>query len=166
MRYRKRVTPHVGVWIETNNENYSCIHQVGHTSCRCVDWNFTKGVCQILEAVTPHVGVWIETHYVGIDLINKKGHTSCRCVDWNFELEEEVLRALPGHTSCRCVDWNNTKLRNRINLNGHTSCRCVDWNTKLINWSSPSLVTPHVGVWIETASRPNWLASDWLSHLM
>ena len=36
-----KVTPHVGVWIET---------WVGH-------------ICIMSENVTPHVGVWIETNY-------------------------------------------------------------------------------------------------------
>ena len=53
-----KVTPHVGVWIETANGTWD--------------------TDQLM--VTPHVGVWIET------LTRRKspiqlGHTSCRCVD-------------------------------------------------------------------------------------
>ena len=53
------VTPHVGVWIETDIEEVS------------VDG----------QAVTPHVGVWIETQQSHKIPLRNGSHTSCRCVD-------------------------------------------------------------------------------------
>ena len=77
------------------------------------------------------------------------GHTSCRCVDWNYARDGQTKRQL-SHTSCRCVDWNNEYRPDRTRHYRHTSCRCVDWNISLPKLCSSMLVTPHVGVWIET----------------
>ena len=54
-----KVTPHVGVWIET-------------IITASLKWN---------PPVTPHVGVWIETPTRSIGYDHNGGHTSCRCVD-------------------------------------------------------------------------------------
>ena len=53
------VTPHVGVWIETTSLSIPIPH----------------------TRVTPHVGVWIETKSERKTQNQMKGHTSCRCVD-------------------------------------------------------------------------------------
>ena len=56
---KRRVTPHVGVWIETD----------------------ATSTMSMVFMVTPHVGVWIETQspqHFGLPNIS---HTSCRCVD-------------------------------------------------------------------------------------
>ena len=58
------LTPHVGVWIETTLEHY-----------------FTNRV-----SLTPHVGVWIETTTPKLAKKFIAPHTSCRCVDWNWTL--------------------------------------------------------------------------------
>ena len=99
----------------------------GHTSCRCVDWNMVEARESKGNWVTPHVGVWIET--------------------WK---ESEKKRVNRCHTSCRCVDWNREKVNNKRDWFSHTSCRCVDWNKLQHFLFFGGIVTPHVGVWIET----------------
>ena len=56
-----RVTPCVGVWIETRSRRCGP-GTSGHTLRGCVDWNiFQYQHCQQPHQVTPCVGVWIET---------------------------------------------------------------------------------------------------------
>ena len=64
---------------------------------------------------------------------------------------QTCIKRTMSHTSCRCVDWNKCPFVIIIKGSCHTSCRCVDWNTP--NWKAgvAPMVTPHVGVWIETA---------------
>ena len=54
------VTPCVGVWIETYSEHIANV-QKGHTLRGCVDWNWEACAGYIMDVVTPCVGVWIET---------------------------------------------------------------------------------------------------------
>jgi len=54
-----QVTPHAGVWIETNGTML-----VG-----------------LSAGVTPHAGVWIETCVVNDNILYLIGHASCRRVD-------------------------------------------------------------------------------------
>ena len=58
--YWPRVTPCVGVWIETYSEHIANV-QKGHTLRGCVDWNWEACAGYIMDVVTPCVGVWIET---------------------------------------------------------------------------------------------------------
>ena len=78
-----RVTPFVGVWIET----------VVMTST----WRSLT--------VTPFVGVWIETRLSSRNMPPWACHTLRGCVDWNL-LYLNLLTILHSHTLRGCVDWN------------------------------------------------------------
>ena len=93
-------------------------------------------------------------------------HTLRGCVDWNIALVLSVL-CLPSHTLRGCVDWNSRIRVNASVLSGHTLRGCVDWNKEEPAAESLPLVTPFVGVWIETketgkgqnniGSHPSWV---------
>ena len=56
-----KVTPFVGVWIETCNRAYRIVCRLSHPSWVCgLKHNFTD-CSDWLQDVTPFVGVWIET---------------------------------------------------------------------------------------------------------
>ena len=122
------VTPFVGVWIET------------------------KGRSEILlnQGVTPFVGVWIETFNFIKATFGNISHTLRGCVDWNT-WTIRAARSVPSHTLRGCVDWNIFILYKWIEITSHTLRGCVDWNW-ISTWSLRGryLVTPFVGVWIET----------------
>ena len=54
------------------------------------------------------------------------------------------------HTLRGCVDWNPNWLKNTRVINSHTLRGCVDWNYNLGRYGNLNVVTPCVGVWIET----------------
>ena len=82
-----------------------------------------------------------------------KGHTLRGCVDWNFN--RGIVAAFQiCHTLRGCVDWNSQKLSWYEKEQRHTLRGCVDWNPRLINFIVDLIVTPFVGVWIETPN--NW----------
>ena len=56
-----KVTPCVGVWIETRPADNSGKLAPGHTLRGCVDWNLRGYIYALGGKVTPCVGVWIET---------------------------------------------------------------------------------------------------------
>ena len=123
-----RVTPCVGVWIETNNRSTIVIAS-RVTPCVGV-WIETnpREKTSHEHDVTPCVGVWIETSDI-----------SSIAVDW-------------GHTLRGCVDWNINYLFSRTEYKSHTLRGCVDWN---LEWRLEKIwlmVTPCVGVWIETCT--------------
>ena len=100
-----RVTPCVGVWIETyelrNALDYGTV-----TPCVGV-WIETEKVSEVLRYchdVTPCVGVWIETFKYAFGN-NGKSHTLRGCVDWNH-LSVQSIHSSRGHTLRGCVDWN------------------------------------------------------------
>ena len=57
-----------------------------------------------------------------------------------------------SHTLRGCVDWNGKPAEALYYFMGHTLRGCVDWNWKHTVRFSTILVTPCVGVWIETIS--------------
>ena len=102
---RVKVTPCVGVWIETRSWTVSgeiseshpawvCglklfgIHHrstsLSHTLRGCVDWNRVKKNLCLLRRVTPCVGVWIETETMHQWHYQQVSHTLRGCVDWNI----------------------------------------------------------------------------------
>ena len=132
-----RVTPFVGVWIET---------WVG------INW-------RALLTVTPFVGVWIETNCDEGAFRTSKCHTLRGCVDWNFGHAELLISWYKSHPSWVC----GLKLRNCCETNcegkshpswvcglkhavgreiwetrSHTLRGCVDWNRKQILFSEPT----------------------------
>ena len=149
----RAVTPCVGVWIETI-QVLNSIYLKSHTLRGCVDWN------------------WV---ILGTE-VSADGHTLRGCVDWNISIASPV-KCWDGHTLRGCVDWNSQRtlciqiskrhtLRGCVDWNilytcfndkhntSHTLRGCVDWNIN-INYIRPTanIVTPCVGVWIETNNR-------------
>ena len=141
--WKKQVTPFVGVWIET-------------ASLKSVRWKTTVtpfvGVwietrspfrCYRAYPVTPFVGVWIETYAQQSHWSTQGSHPSWVC--GLKRQRNETPRLSQRHTLRGCVDWNiweSTEKKRR-------------------------LVTPFVGVWIETIllsqahirvrSHPSWV---------
>ena len=97
-----------------------------HSLCGSVDWNLHNGRISKSHAVTPYVGVWIETKLALCATI-----VISSLLMWECGLKHKTvasLRAMPCHSLCGSVDWN----RKRLTVNVWT------------------VVTPYVGVWIET----------------
>ena len=78
-------------------------------------------------------------------------HTLRGCVDWNLNTETLVTDD-DSHTLRGCVDWNLFVVWCLFKCSCHTLRGCVDWNCKFHMRSLNLLVTPFVGVWIETTS--------------
>ena len=76
----RAVTPHVGVWIETQIwQNIGATDWVTpHVGVWIETYDYVLGA--FVTTVTPHVGVWIETMILRYCVL-MLGHTSCRCVD-------------------------------------------------------------------------------------
>ena len=79
-------------------------------------------------------------------------HTLRGCVDWNIlaSMSESMSHC---HTLRGCVDWNFKFRFWHPCYRCHTLRGCVDWNIHLENFSMAVIVTPCVGVWIETLSK-------------
>ena len=145
----RRVTPCVGVWIETFQEYHIHFYII----------------------VTPCVGVWIETFLIMIRLKSLMSHPAWVCglkpqlvttrprkdvshPAWVCGLKHpfrELLNGCNSHTLRGCVDWNPFKTTSPIAISCHTLRGCVDWNNREIAIRCDRRrVTPCVGVWIET----------------
>ena len=80
-------------------------------------------------------------------------HTLRGCVDWNVNVIRIHLRKT-SHTLRGCVDWNLNFTVIRHSTLCHTLRGCVDWNKLMIPSNNAEIVvTPCVGVWIETMTR-------------
>ena len=122
-----------------------------HTLRGCVDWNSRISDILCCDIVTPCVGVWIET------LEKRRYHVAVRhtlrgCVDWNL-LGDDIRSGERSHTLRGCVDWNFIRMIHNNQQEGHTLRGCVDWNHDDPKHNNLNLVTPCVGVWIETLLR-------------
>ena len=152
---------------------YSAICWIcSHTLRGCVDWNIWNPPIAMLFRVTPFVGVWIETRLSAIVRQLPFSHTLRGCVDWNCALSI-CLGVATRHTLRGCVDWNSSCSSSKSVQTGHTLRGCVDWNSiqskpskvsrghtlrGCVDWNKNNkakglyiIVTPFVGVWIETA---------------
>ena len=136
------------------NKNHSKIYAGCncHTLYGCVDWNIdTYAQCWGVGGSHP---VWV----CGLKLWRAsifcfwRRHTLYGCVDWNFNFFGTGNTAL-CHTLYGCVDWNLTCGWIVMHANGHTLYGCVDWNYYLVTQICRYLVTPCMGVWIETTTR-------------
>ena len=137
------VTPFVGVWIETwyGSKEYTARWVTPFVGV----WIETvpRGITLTSIGVTPFVGVWIETHWSMETNIPLESHPSWVC-GLKLKMEHDV-RIHRSHTLRGCVDWNSRK-------------KDIWRNT---------IVTPFVGVWIETLqlckhrilikSHPSWV---------
>ena len=100
------------------------------------------------------MGVWIETWIITRGCYPSLCHTLHGCVDWN-PCNLLAFRPSLGHTLHGCVDWNFLWHGGKKVEQSHTLHGCVDWN---IFWATilyRFLVTPFMGVWIETSMYPN-----------
>ena len=121
-----KVTPCVGVWIETPTFTFICKTLLGHTLRGCVDWNIAMIVVYCVFKVTPCVGVWIET-YVFRKCRPWYSVTPCVGV-WieTFNLLE-IFRYRGSHPAWVCglkPFWRWRSDTERC----HTLRGCVDWN--------------------------------------
>ena len=182
--YYGKVTPCVGVWIETPyRENIShyfrshpawvcglklivvvrhCLFFWSHPAWGCVDWNTEQDLIDyyipshtLRGCVDWNIGMVVVYHVF-------KGHTLRGCVDWN-QIEVETL-TISEVTPCVGV-WIETEidLNEYLQKKSHTLRGCVDWNRHvwwILRWR---FVTPCVGVWIETKTRNLWIVT-FLSH--
>ena len=141
--YRAKVTPYVGVWIET---------WIWET-CLCSGLSHPTWVCGLKQCDMTQI------------LLNQ-GHTLRGCVDWNV-IGNGSLISILCHTLRGCVDWNSqAKVCSFLSL-GHTLRGCVDWNndevnTCIDNQSHPTWVCglkhPHVIVFKTIVkSHPTWV---------
>ena len=111
-----------------------------HTLRGCVDWNWLwTWFCDSRIGVTPCVGVWIETGKKISNRIAAESHPA-----W----------------VCGLKPYNRTLSKYE---EGHTLRGCVDWNWHHIYPLSPVLVTPCVGVWIETITSINPVICSWVT---
>ena len=101
--------------------------------------------------VTPCVGVWIETLRLPMVYTMSRSHTLRGCVDWNIIGIIDWWTSDLSHPAWVCG------LKPFINVtaitgNSHTLRGCVDWNSISLQYGLGGMVTPCVGVWIETRS--------------
>ena len=104
-----------------------------HTLRGCVDWNRRSNGGIPYISVTPYVGVWIETLLKRHHINTAYRHTLRGCVDWN----------IPPHVVPLFIESHPTWV---CGLKHHTQNGCLQ----------AKVVTPYVGVWIETLSA-KWL---------
>ena len=144
-----RVTPYVGVWIETKGIKLD--RNPDHVTPYVGVWIetiFTQW-CWSVWRVTPYVGVWIETGLKYLTLKRLLSHSLCGSVDWNpwtyadcCQAEESLLMWECGlkrerdkdcfhdacHSLCGSVDWNNHLSSFSLHTSSHSLCGSVDWN--------------------------------------
>ena len=120
-----------------------------HTLRGCVDWNWLT--IPTILSVRSHPA-WV----CGLKLskfwtaYTWKCHTLRGCVDWNEMNVECSNKLLKSHPAWVC-GLKHTGLNTHRRRNSHTLRGCVDWNRLLSpKCSILCLVTPCVGVWIET----------------
>ena len=125
--YDFRVTPCMGVWIETPNRAQIIIRSMRYTLYGCVDWNINWNLC----------------------IMARTSHTLYGCVDWNH-LPKANCNRMWSHTLYGCVDWN-ISLWLLVRRWRVTPCMGV-WIETLKDhpYTNKTLVTPCMGVWIET----------------
>ena len=165
------VTPYVGVWIETVSTYVVLCVLRSHPTWVCGLKQTSNPPLPLLRVVTPYVGVWIETcprslspvrwivtPYVGV-WIETPSPMAVMCwrvshPTWVCGLKRAYYQYITlnhSHTLRGCVDWNNDEVNTCIDNQSHPTWVCGlkqrDWQEKM--WG---MVTPYVGVWIETSS--------------
>ena len=119
------------------------IHYWSHTLRGCVDWNPSLSLYLLVSIVTPYVGVWIETFFCCTIRVRVMSHPT-----WVCGLKLESVNWWVGFQMSHPTWVCGLKLFYLFLL--------------LLN-----LVTPYVGVWIETSysfrdsspfeSHPTWV---------
>ena len=107
------------------------------------------------------MGVWIET-FAGDARKLLLSHTLRGCVDWNTMFSNDGPIKEPSHPAWVCGLKPQKKQRCN-STRCHTLRGCVDWNSLYLLYIHEEVVTPCVGVWIETTGIPVFWNSVW-SH--
>ena len=130
LKNQEPVTPFVGVWIETF-ENQNELQE---------------------QKVTPFVGVWIETFCRHRWLAWVESHPSWVC---GLKLLDSLWQygSNTSHPSWVCGLKHSVTIKRPKSSISHTLRGCVDWNIPIKFNVTISQVTPFVGVWIETQTR-------------
>ena len=142
-----------------------------HTLYGCVDWNssfliwaicsnashpvWVCGLKLVIENNTAYSRMSHPVWVCGLKLVHLvytaklPRHTLYGCVDWNIKDWDTKEQAI-GHTLYGCVDWNCCPTVLPSKEWCHTLYGCVDWNMLQLNIVFVCIVTPCMGVWIET----------------
>ena len=122
---------------------------IGHTLRGCVDWNYTTIV---YEPFTQSHPAWVcgLKLYPLLSFRPKHRHTLRGCVDWNTMFSNDGPIKEPSHPAWVCGLKPQKKQRCN-STRCHTLRGCVDWNNRNTSFLKLRLVTPCVGVWIETS---------------
>ena len=149
--YMDLVTPCMGVWIETMSSRINISTRLGHTLYGCVDWNKHVGKISRLINVTPCMGVWIETINTNMSVIEYRSHPVWVC---GLKLFCSLLSAVEvlSHPVWVCGLKLSLNKGSVHRIQSHTLYGCVDWNISTSEALRLGLVTPCMGVWIETVS--------------
>ena len=131
------------------------------------------------NAVTPCMGVWIETYWCKLFYSYRSSHTLYGCVDWNYLRARLKYKAYLSHPVWVCglkpvagwyqvqsvrshpvwvcglklVLFASTKQRPK----SHPVWVCGLKLCVIVSLSTKTIVTPCMGVWIETSQRLRWL---------
>ena len=96
-------------------------------------------------------------------LIIARSHTLRGCVDWNFECSEHNRKNRQSHPSWVCGLKHLISLISVRFTKSHPSWVCGLKPDILRLLVKRCLVTPFVGVWIETCRWPTWCYSSWVT---
>ena len=150
------VTPCVGVWIETISfaplDNFVGSHPA---------W-----VCGLKHVCLAYFGCQIGSHPAWvcglkrrlIEIFTDKGESHPAWVCGLKPSSGTTGGWSLCHTLRGCVDWNQQLGVSVMGRSGHTLRGCVDWNSPPCIVAFISIVTPCVGVWIETRNSVAILA--------
>ena len=129
--------------------------RLSHTLRGCVDWNLNKPSVT-LEADGHTLRGCVDWNSINmLFAMTGNSHTLRGCVDWNLK-RERMNVILRSHTLRGCVDWNKFGTSVNKHIQSHTLRGCVDWNIRTMTAMYPYVVTPCVGVWIETTRSANF----------
>ena len=109
------------------------------------------------------MGVWIETRRPSWVIVKEESHPT-----WVCGLKHRKAcweSCFCSHTLRGCVDWNFQDGEHTFRIKSHTLRGCVDWNWPWNVLNDKPFVTPYVGVWIETLSRPDYPSGS-ISHTL
>ena len=130
---KNKVTPCVGVWIETQRAIFQTVIQRSHPAWVCGLKPAQRRTGERQPKVTPCVGVWIETGQSFKLLISQKSHTLRGCVDWNMDTEKDC-RFMMSHPAWVCGLKHLLRWWFQKGYISHTLRGCVDWNRRLMYW--------------------------------
>ena len=125
--FSSRVTPYVGVWIETCMLIYFCTYLKSLLMWEC--------------------GLKHSKEVVSLTTIR---HSLCGSVDWNLADCEKWYGQPMSLLMWECGLKQFAGGEADHPVGGHSLCGSVDWNLNEMPYLRIHAVTPYVGVWIET----------------